>query len=231
MDALHSPCFVLAPAGDLPLEPVSFKELTELQARSIAAAERLRMFRVPDAWSGSLDALIDSAAVSERPFCDALVPAIGVESLHLGVYELRWCGSPKAGAEADASRQVEAIRCLDRVPLRDVANEACWFYPTEDGAYLSWSNRCDVRLEPGHLPDRPPTQAPVDYRHDRLRLLWSLMADEEAMTCVGLTYNRRRIEWPVALENGQPTAAWTWFSVDSRAERPYRQISRCQRPR
>lgn len=227
MDALHSPCFVLAPAGELPLEPAGLEELSQLQARSIAAAQRLRMFHVEEGWSGSLEALITTATASQRPFCDALVPAIAVESLHLGVYELRW----RATAESAASEQLEAIRCLDRLALGEVANEACWFYPTEDGSYLSWSNRCAVRLQPGHLPDRPPTRTPVDYRHERLRVLWSLMADDEAMTCVGLTYNHRRIEWPVARENGQPTGAWTWFSIDSRAERPYREISRCRRPR
>lgn len=230
MDALHSPCFVLAPAGELPLEPASWDELSRLQARSIRAAERLRMVPVPAGWSGSIDDLIDTVAEAERPICDALVPAIAVTSLHLGVYELCWRGSPNDLVAGGPPPQLEAIRCLERVPLEAVTNEACWFYPTEDGAYLSRSSRCAVRFQPGHLPDQAPTQAPVAHHPERLRLLWSLMADDEQMTCVGLTYNHRRIEWPVAAEQGDGAADWTWFSIDSRQERPYRQLERCRRP-
>lgn len=230
MDALHSPCFVLAAAGELPLEPSGWPELSALQARSIRAAQRLRMVPVPAGWSGSLDELITTLADQQRPICDALVPAIAVDSLHLGVYELCWYGSPGDLMAGGGPPQLEAIRCLDRRPLQSVTNEACWFYPTEDGAYLSRSIHCEVRFHPGHLPDHAPTHAPIAYHGEKLRLLWSLMADEEHMTCVGLTYNHRRIEWPVAAERGEGAADWTWFSIDSRQERPYRQLERCRRP-
>jgi hypothetical protein len=226
MTSLHAPLFVLAPSGELPLEPAGWEQLAALQGESIRQAERVRLFSVPGEWSGSLQELIHSGIAAERPFCDALVPALDADSLSLGVYEVR--GSPRAGGsdEPAASIQVDAIRCLDQVPLREVQNEACWFYPTEDGAYLSWTGRRRVRLRPGYLPDRPPTTAPLAYHRSRLRLLWSLMADDEEMTCVGLTYSRRRIDWPVAGEEPDPVGHWAWFTVDSAAERPYREVER-----
>jgi hypothetical protein len=226
MASLHAPLFVLAPSGDLPLEPAGWEELAALQSRSIREAERVRLFALPEAWSGSLNELIQSGIAAGAPFCDALVPALDTDALSLGVYELQ--GSPLAGGgeEPAASLQADAIRCLDQVPLREVPNEACWFYPTEDGAYLSCTGRRSVRLRPGYLPDRPPTKEPLAYHRSRLRLLWSLMADDREMTCVGLTYGRRRIDWPVEREEADPTAQWTWFTVDTSAERPYREVDR-----
>ncbi len=110
------------------------------------------------------------------------------------------------------------------MPLREVQNEACWFYPTDDGLYLSSSNRRAVRFRPGFLPDRPPTADPLDYQRSRLRLLWSLMADDAAMTCVGLTYNHRRIDWPLQSDEPSPSSDWARFRVDGTAERPYQEI-------
>ncbi|MEX1322969.1 MAG: hypothetical protein AB1Z21_02110 [Synechococcaceae cyanobacterium] len=231
MARLHVPAFVLAPAGELPLEPASWQALLELQGRSVTAAERIRLFRLPDGWQGSLEALTPSGISAMRPFCDALVPGFAVDALSLGVYELM--GTPAGigsssgaggGEEPSTALQVEAIRCLDQVPLLDVQNEACWFYPTEDGAYLSSCSQRTVRFRPGYLPDRPPTRDPLDYQRARLRLLWSLMADDAEMTCVGLTYNHRRIDWPLQSEDPHPTSHWAWFTVDTTAERPYSEI-------
>ena len=51
------------------------------------------------------------------------------------------------------------------------------------------------------------------------------MADDQALTCVGLTYQRRRIEWPVTATDPEPFATWTSFRVDSMADDNYREIS------
>jgi hypothetical protein len=153
------------------------------------------------------------------------VPEFAVDSLSLGVYELTGTPASVGSGEPAASLQLEAIRCLDQVPLRDVQNEACWFYPTDDGLYLSSRNRRTVRFRPGYLPDRPPTRDPLDYQRGRLRLLWSLMADDAEMTCVGLTYNHRRIDWPVESDEPAPSSHWAWFRVDSTAETPYQEIA------
>ncbi|MEO1004184.1 MAG: hypothetical protein AAFX65_13890 [Cyanobacteria bacterium J06638_7] len=229
MAPLHVPVFVLAPAAELPLEPAGWQSLLDLQGRHLDAAERVRLFALPGGWQGSFAELIHEASAGLRPICDALVPAFAVDSLGLGVYELIGTpadASPGAAAEPASGLQVEAIRCLDQVPLNEVANEACWFYPTEDGVYLSSSNRLAVRFRPGYLPDSPPSGEPLPYQRSGLRLLWSLMADDAEMTCVGLTYNHRRIDWPLESQHPSPSADWAWFSVDSAAERPYREIER-----
>jgi hypothetical protein len=227
MAPLHVPVFVLAPGPELPLEPASWTALVQLQGGWVDRAERVRLFPLADGWDGSLDDLLHSGAPPMRPFCDALVPGWAVDSLSLGVYEL--AGSPAGGGsgggeDPTAGLRVEAIRCLDQVPLRDVQNEACWFYPTEDGAYLSSRGPRAVRFRPGYLPDRPPTTEPLDYHRSRLRLLWSLLADDTEMTCVGLTYNNRRIDWSLEREEPQSRCDWAWFTVDSTAECPYREI-------
>ncbi|MCP9886335.1 hypothetical protein KBY96_00060 [Cyanobium sp. ATX 6A2] len=226
MVPLHVPVFVLAPAGELPLEPDGWAALLNLQCRCVDAAERVRLFTLADGWPGSLDDLLQPGAAMMRPFCDALVPGWAVDSLSLGVYELMGTPAGPGGEDPTAGMQVEAIRCLDQVPLRDVQNEACWFYPTEDGSYLSSRGPRAVRFRPGYLPDRPPTTDPLDYHRSHLRLLWSLLADDAEMTCVGLTYNNRRIDWPLEREDPQPSCDWAWFTVNSAAECPYREIER-----
>ncbi|TVS01461.1 MAG: hypothetical protein EA413_13925 [Cyanobium sp. PLM2.Bin73] len=237
MAPLHVPVFVLAPGPDLPLEPAGWSALAQLQGHWVDEAERVRLFPLAADWQGSLDELLGGGAPPMRPICDALVPGWAVESLSLGVYELEGSlasgggesgggasSGETSGEDPTAGLQVEAIRCLDQVPLRDVHNEACWFYPTEDGAYLSARGPRAVRFRPGYLPDRPPTTEPLDYHRSRLRLLWSLLADDTEMTCVGLTYNNRRIDWPLEREEPQPRCDWAWFTVDSTAESPYREI-------
>jgi hypothetical protein len=232
MAPLHVPAFVLAPAGDLPLEPASWQALLDLQAGHLTRADRVQLFTLPQGWQGSLVELIQSGSAAMRPFCDALVPGFAVDPLSLGVYELTGTpGAPGPGSDSGSGPlQVESIRCLDQVPLLEVQNEACWFYPTEDGAYLSSRSQRRVCFRPGYLPDRPPTGAPLDYQRSRLRLLWSLMADDAEMTCVGLTYNHRRIDWPLQREEPPANSDWAWFTVDSSAERPYREIQSCRLP-
>ena len=47
------------------------------------------------------------------------------------------------------------------------------------------------------------------------------MADDEALTCVGLTYQGRRIEWPRLEGSPAPSATWTSFEVDTMADPSY----------
>jgi hypothetical protein len=49
------------------------------------------------------------------------------------------------------------------------------------------------------------------------------MADDLALTCVGLTFRGRRIEWPVIRTQPEPFATWTCFEVDSGAESTYQE--------
>jgi hypothetical protein len=230
MAPLHVPVFVLAPAGVLPLEPTGWQDLVNAQRHSFDSGQRLRMYRVHGGAGEGLEQLIASGVTAQPPFCDALVPDFRVESLSLGIYEAQGHLSEPGSPAPLASMRLEALRCLDQVPLKEVQNEACWFFPTEDGSYLCWCNARQVRAQPGRLPDRPPTLEPLGYRRDRLRLLWSLMADDEHLTCVGLTYNHQRIDWPLEQEESDPSCTWTWFRIDSTEERPYREIAQCRVP-
>lgn len=230
MALLHVPVFVLAPTGGLPLEPKGWEDLVNAHRHSVHSGQRLRMYRVISGPGEPLERLIESGVTAQPPFCDALVPDFRVDSLSLGIYEA-WGHLPGEDSRAPlASMRLEGLRCLDQVPLKEVQNEACWFYPTEDGSYLCWCNSRQVRIQPGRLPDRPPTRDPLGYRRDRLRLLWSLMADDEHLTCVGLTYNHQRIDWPLEREEPHPSCSWTWFRIDSTEERPYREVARCSVP-
>ena len=59
---------------------------------------------------------------------------------------------------------------------------------------------------------------PESYERSQLALLWSLLADDESLTCVGLTYGGQRIEWDQRLGQPAPEARWSLFSVDTEAE-------------
>jgi hypothetical protein len=51
------------------------------------------------------------------------------------------------------------------------------------------------------------------------------MADDQALTCVGLTFAGRRIEWTTVAAAPEPFATWTSFEVDTMADESYREIS------
>ncbi len=167
-----------------------------------------------------------------RLICDAVVPHLEPRSHWVGVYALMGTASaeppassrPTARHPAQALR-VEAVRCLDRFPLREADNETCWFYPTDDGTFLAWENQRRVETLPGFLPERPLQSEPVSFQRSDLRVLWSLMADDLALTCVGLTYRGRRIEWPVQRSQSEPFATWTAFRIDSSAESSYAELA------
>ena len=108
----------------------------------------------------------------------------------------------------------------------DVNNDTCWFYPTEDGEYLSWESQHSIAMEPGHLADGSLLDDQDQYERGHLNLLWSLMAKDKDLTCVGLTYKNRRIEWPTQIVDKKRSANWIFFRADSLAEKSYSELSK-----
>jgi hypothetical protein len=123
-----------------------------------------------------------------------------------------------SAAYPSQSLDIESVECLDLFPLREASNETCWFYPTEDGRYLSWEKRSRIIAQPGFLPDILDEDESSDYQRSEIHLLWSLMADDQSLTCVGLTYKKRRIEWPLLKVEPEPFATWRCFRVDYSTE-------------
>jgi hypothetical protein len=233
--------FVLAPQDLLPGDGALWSELLKAQSAGLRNGVTLRIFPVLSSNVDTLETLIGQGSADirglnpygnghGRPLCDALVPHIDPRILGLGVYELS-DGDGQAGADphaqvhASSGLVIHSVRCLDRFALRDAENETCWFYPTEPGRYLSWENRRRLRTEPGFLPEIPRQELPCDYRRDDIHVLWSLMADDLALTCVGLTYAKRRIEWPLLSSEAEECATWTAFHIDPMAEQSYEELS------
>lgn len=232
---LHALTFVLSRESSLPSGDCEWRDLLDAQRQGLRSGTQLRLFRIPEASPESLPDLVELGAAKpsgEQPFpvdrpaqmiCDALVPVIDPRSLWLGVYQVG--GTPSAEpSPRGLPLQLTSIQCLDRYPLLDAANETCWFYPTDNGRYLAWENRRTIETTPGFLPDRQPQQEPMPYEHGDVHVLWSLMADDLALTCVGLTYRRQRIEWPLLLGVQEDLSTWTEFQVDCMAETSYREI-------
>jgi hypothetical protein len=51
------------------------------------------------------------------------------------------------------------------------------------------------------------------------------MADDLALTCVGLTWRRQRIAWPLVSDLRERLATWTEFKIDSMAETSYQELN------
>jgi hypothetical protein len=232
----HSLVFVLSREGVLPTDSCEWNDLVEAQRLGVRSGTQLRLFRIPDGEEETLPSLLQAGAVTasgdqplpvDRPaslICDALVPLIEPRSLWLGVYQVN--GIPEEPSSGPGLQMaIDSIQCLDRYALQDAANETCWFYPTENGRYFSWENRRRIETLPGFLPDRPPQPNPYPYEHGDVHVLWSLMADDLALTCVGLTYRRQRIEWPLQMGVEENLSTWTEFQVDSMAESSYRELN------
>ncbi|MFN5117178.1 MAG: hypothetical protein ACK5JJ_03655 [Cyanobacteriota bacterium] len=249
----HALVFVAAPQAALPVDPVDWEALQQAHRLGIRSGLALRMFRVPDPWEGSLEQLVihgqadlagsdpfqalqdgSAVAVGNGPaprhrICDAVVPHLDPRTLWLGVYEISGERLPNEGFRGPAGhpcRQIEILstRCLDSFPLREAENETCWFYPTENGTYLCWENQRRLETLPGFLPDQGITEVSSPYRRSDLHVLWSLMADDQALTCVGLTYAGKRIEWTTSFSDPEPFATWTSFCVDTMADQSYREL-------
>jgi hypothetical protein len=194
MPAAHPLLFVLAPAETLASELLTSSELSAVQSQGVACAFALRIVVVGDL-SGRL-----------KRVCDAVTPCFQPERLWLGVY--RCCAN-----NPDQWQQ------LDRFPLSEANNETCWFYPTHNGTYLSWQRELTVTLGPGQIVD-PKDEQQIGYHRESISLLWSLLADNKRLTCVGLTYAGRRIDWPLLDSAWSGPAYWSEFAVDNIREQP-----------
>ena len=69
-------------------------------------------------------------------------------------------------------------------------------------------------------------RAELSFDRGDVHVLWSLMADDDFLTCVGLTYQGRRIEWPLLTRTPEPSATWTCFGVDTMADPSYSEQAR-----
>ncbi len=164
---------------------------------------------------------------SSSRICDTLIPRFDPESLWLGVYQVSGKQNEDADSSAHPAQQlcIEKITCLDKLSLLDVNNDTCWFYPTEDGEYLSWESQHSIAMEPGYPADKSFLDDQHQYERCHLNLLWSLMAKDTDLTCVGLTYMNRRIEWPLQILDRKRSANWTSFRADSLAKNSYSERS------
>ncbi len=206
--------------------------LLERQRQALGEGLALRIFRCPGDWEGSLDDLVASgqAAVDRAdPFggggqliCDAVIPCFDPTRLWLTVF----------AAESGTDLSGTAFTRLDSFPLRDATNDTCWFYPTEDGDYLACETRSPMRWGPGQMPPEtaPGTSPPAPgakpaYDRGEIRLLWSLMADDPRLSCVGLTFRGRRIDFPIAERQPGRATGWTSFRVESTAETSFQRLS------
>ena len=227
--------FSLAPPLDGG-EPSGWDQVISDHQSCLSAARALRILRCPHDWAGSLDDLVrhgqatadgldpfarspGSGPTKDRLLCDAVIPHFDAARLWLQVHLLEF-------NDADLSTDSPAgIRWLDAVPLQQLSNETCWFYPTEDGHYLASERSCTVRFAAGVLAEPMSMDQPWSYDRGDLRLLWSLMADDDDLSCVGLTYQRRRIEFPRQAEDPAPSVTWSSFRVDGMADPSFQRLS------
>ncbi len=223
--------FLLVSRSALPQPGAGWQELVEAQSQSLGSGIYLRLFSAQHDWNGSLDELIiegKADVTGQNPFaidlnnsrgdtnqilCDSFIPYIEPKLLWLAVYKVDGRIIDQNEAYPSQSLDIESVECLDQFPLKEASNETCWFYPTEDGRYLSWEKRSRIIVQPGFLPEILAQNETTTYQRSEISLLWSLMADDQSLTCVGLTYKRRRIEWPLLKVDPEPFATWRSFRV------------------
>jgi len=207
----HPLVFVIAPAEVLPGGETSWDTLLAAQRQGPASAFALRLFTASGTaadqlsalpWDGSLDAM--GGSQQRRLICDAVIPLFDPQGNAMGVYQ--------RGSDPNN------LTCLDRFPLLEASNETCWFYPTHDGTFLSWKRTLALALEPGVVAKEAEEKVPGSYERSHVTLLWSLLADDESLTCVGLTYGGQRIEWRQSGPQPESNAIWGLFTVDTQAE-------------
>ena len=231
----HALVFVLAPAADLPGDQVSWDELVQAQQRGLRSGVALRLCALPDTCSDNLISEVDRGLLkpsgdlpssASQWYCDCLVPHFDVESLWMGVYAISGAALEDPGSVPGQPLEITHGHCLDRFPLKDSGNETCWFYPTESGRYLRWENQRQLQTLPGRLADRPVQDEPIPYSRDDLHVLWSLMADDRFLTCVGITLGGKRIEWPIRVATPEPLATWTAFALNDQEDDSFTELSR-----
>jgi len=245
----YSLAFILSEGADaFTNTSPSWSELIELQHKGMSKGFALRIFRCPTSSSHSLESLVedglataqgldpflnyqsdddehDAPSSSRRRLCDAVIPQYIPAQLWLGVYELCFPSIPGEAGWPPNPQTIQSIQLLDHFPLSKAENETCWFYPTETGTYLAWENQLRLQSLPGFLPELPSLPRPIDFARADIRLLWALMADDECLTCVGLTYQRRRIDWPFTRITADLSSTWSSFMVDSIADPSFQRLS------
>ena len=206
--------FVLAPAAALPSEACTRHDLEAAQRQGPRGGFALRLFSqgrnaidelalLP--LDGRLGGDVRSLGNGCQVICDAVIPHFEPQHHWLGVY-------------ASSDETVDRFTCLDRLPLSEANNETCWFYPTHDGTYLSWERGLRLWLMPGNVVAPEQTAQRQPYDRGRLAVLWSLLGDDASLSCVGLTYDAQRIDWPLQSIRPEAAATWSRFRVDSQAE-------------
>lgn len=205
--------FVLAPPTALPDNACSVEELVEAQQHGPHGGSALRLFSVEHnrdlalgslSTDGQFNALQRELLGVNQVICDAVVPYFEPQQQWMGVYQ-------QVGDSA-------ALLCLDRFPLAEANNQTCWFYPTQNGSYLSWERELRLTMEPGRMAASARTIPLGSYQREHVAVLWSLLADDEGLTCVGLTYKGQRIDWPMPVIRPEPMATWGRFRVDNQAD-------------
>lgn len=241
----HTLVFVLAPEAALPADGADWELLQQAQLQGIGSGAALRLFQLAPDSTAELEDLVSEgwadvfgggggrggggsgeSTPELRIICDAVVPQLEPRTLWLGVYGLSGVLIAPEVHHPAGQLEISECRCLDRFPLREAENETCWFYPTDNGRYLCWENQRQLQSSPGFLPDQPLQEQPLAYDRSDVHVLWTLMADDLALTCVGLTYRGQRIEWSSTATELEPWATWSSFEIDSMAEQSYRESSR-----
>jgi len=206
---------------------ISLEHLVESGKAEISGNDPFASVRSVSSEMNGVELPSESKATSPR-ICDTLIPRFDPEFLWLGVYQVSGTKREDAESFGHPAQQlcIEQITCLDKLSLSDVNNDTCWFYPTEEGEYLSWESVHSIAMEPGYLADDSILDDQHQYERGHLNLLWSLMAKDKDLTCFGLTYMNSRIEWPMQMTDKKRSAGWTSFRADSLAENSYSEISR-----
>ncbi|WP_415399661.1 hypothetical protein [Synechococcus sp. W4D4] len=207
----HPLVFLIAPLALLPEGETTWADLVSIQHQGPSTGFSLRLFTAGETsnealadlpWDGQLDP--GSGGSLRRLICDAEIPCFDPQGNAIGIYQ--------------RSSDPDALHCIDRFSLLEAVNETCWFYPTHDGRFLSWERDLTLTLEPGVVASEGASAVPKDYERSQLALLWSLLADDQSLTCVGLTYGGQRIEWGQLQGRPDSKANWRAFSVDTQAE-------------
>ena len=207
---------------------ISLEHLVESGKAEISGNDPFASVRSVSEAINSVEIPAEPSPSSSPRICDTLIPRFDPELLWLSVYQVSGTKREDAESYGHPAQQlcIKQITCLDKLSLSDVNNDTCWFYPTEDGEYLSWESVHSIAMEPGYLADVSILDDQHQYERGHLNLLWSLMAKDRDLTCVGLTYMNRRIEWPMQITDKKRSANWISFRADSLAENSYSEVSK-----